>query len=70
MDESKEQWNSGEPPTQGWYDCRLPDGEELPLRWWICQMNHRKRYWKDIKGVTRGFSSDVEWTGEVRASAW
>lgn len=65
-----EQWKTGEPPAQGWYDCRLKDGTEVRLRWWICVMNPKKRYWKDTQGTTRGFSYDIEWCGDPGVSAW
>lgn len=61
------EWNRGEPPRQGWYDCML-NGEEMPLQWWICQINPRKRHWKDRTGAYRDFDGEVLWTGEARAT--
>lgn len=63
------EWHKGEPPRQGWYDCLL-DGEDIRLRWWICQMNPKKRHWIDEQGAYRELDGQVEWTGEPSASAF
>ena len=62
-------WNRGEPPQQAWYDCRK-DGEEVRLRWWVCMVNPRRRYWRDQNGAFAGWAQDIEWTGEGSATVW
>ncbi len=63
------EWHTKEPPAEGWYDCLL-NGEELPLRWWVCKMNPRKRHWVDSAGAYREFDGAVQWTGSARATEY
>lgn len=64
----EEGYRFGEPPTQGWYDCIDQDGNDCRLRWWICQVNPRRRFWKNEKDEKVGTAEDITWTGsaEVR----
>lgn len=68
-DELTIEWNDGEPPEQGWYDC-LQNGEEKRLQWWICKTNPRKRHWKNTLGHYVEFDGPVCWTGKASASMW
>ena len=63
------EWNTGEPPREGWYDCIL-NGVEMPLQWWVCKINAKKRHWKDEHGAYREVEGEVRWTGEARATMW
>lgn len=67
--ETEPMWHKEEPPKQGWYDCML-NGEEMRLQWWICQMNPKKRHWKDGTGAYRDFEGQVYWIGEPSVSMW
>lgn len=63
------EWNEGEPPAEGWYDCLL-NGEELRLCWWICKIDRRKRHWKNELGHYKDSEGKVFWTGSPSASMW
>lgn len=59
--EDKEQWFTGFPNQQGWFDV-LIDGELDRARHWICSMSGRHE-WVDVDGAyIRG--KEVLWTGE------
>lgn len=62
-----DEWKEGQPKKQGWYDCKIGE-EETRLQWWICQLNPRKRYWKDENG--QPVKDKVLWTGEPSARIW
>lgn len=62
-----DEWQTGEPPKQGWYDCEV-DGEEMTLQWFVCKINPRKRYWKTKDG--RSVTGTVKWFGEPSATVW
>lgn len=63
------EWNEGEPPAEGWYDC-MQNGEELRLQWWICKTNHRKKHWKNNLGHYVEVDGKVYWTGKPSATMW
>ena len=41
-------YKTGEPPRQGYYyDCLDKDGNEVRLRWFVCNLNAKKRYYQE-----------------------
>lgn len=61
-----EEYQSGEPPRPGWYDCLINDEEEDRLQWWVCVMNPRRKRWKDIRG--QYVEGNVKWAGKATAN--
>lgn len=61
----EENWKEGDPKQVGWYDCIIDDRDEDTLYWWVCQMNPRKRYWKNRKGEPLK-GRNIKWTGKPR----
>lgn len=47
-------YKTGEPPRQGYYyDCLDKDGNEVRLRWFVCNLNAKKRYYQDAFDLSR-----------------
>ena len=47
-------YKTGEPPKQGYYyDCLDKDGNEVRLRWFVCNLNTKKRYYQDAFDLSR-----------------
>ena len=67
MPECLIEWNEGEPKRPGWYDCLIDDEYEDRLYWWICQINPRRRVWKDRAGNYMN-QHKVKWTGRPEAN--
>ena len=63
-----DEWKSGEPPAQGWYDVQV-NGKDDRLQWWICVLNPRKRRWKDQDG-NYIIGQEIKWTGQPSATYW
>ena len=61
------EWKSGEPKQQGWYDCLIDGEEEDRLQWWICQLNPKKRHWKNALGDYVDIGHTIQYTGNASA---
>lgn len=61
------EWRTDQPNKMGWYDCEV-NGEDRRLLFWICQLNPKKRFWKDELG--QRVNAAVKWTGEPSARRW
>ena len=62
-----DEWKSGPPPKQGWYDCRIDGDEEDRLQLWVCVMNPKKKHWKNRRGEYMD-QHKIEWFGSAETN--
>lgn len=58
-----EEWNTGYPKQQGWFDVKI-DGEYDRAQHWVCSISG-KHHWKSLNGEYLEVFHRIEWTGEA-----